>query len=116
MDLLRQPAAGLLALLFGFRFLREHKEPSAGRFDLPGFVLSAGGLALLVYALSEGPRAGWTSVVVLGSAIVGVVASSDSWWSSSGSTSRCSTCGCSRDRMFRGTNLVSLFSTASFIG
>ena len=33
------------AVAFGLRFLREHREPAAGRFDLPGFVLSGAGLA-----------------------------------------------------------------------
>ena len=49
---------GLAALVFGLRFLREHTEPGAGRFDIPGFVLSAFGLAAIIYALNEGPRVG----------------------------------------------------------
>ena len=32
-----------------------------GRFDLPGFVLSGGGLALVLFALSQGPEKGWRS-------------------------------------------------------
>ena len=36
----------LLVFIFGTMVLREHREPSAGRFDLPGFVLSGAGLAL----------------------------------------------------------------------
>ena len=31
---------GLVAFVFGWKYLREHKEPTAGRFDLPGFLLS----------------------------------------------------------------------------
>jgi EmrB/QacA subfamily drug resistance transporter len=44
---------GVAALVISALYLREHKEPSSGRFDPLGFVLSAAGLAMLVYALSE---------------------------------------------------------------
>ena len=50
---------GIVAFAFGFFFLREHREPTAGPFDAAGFVLSGGGLALVLYALSEGPFKGW---------------------------------------------------------
>ena len=55
----------LVALWFGHRHLREHREPSARGFDIPGFVLSGASLALIVYALSEGPRAWVLRVGVL---------------------------------------------------
>src|SRR5213083_2743407 len=51
---------GILACLFGLIFLYEHKEETPGRFDLAGFLLAGIGLALLMYALSEGPSAGWS--------------------------------------------------------
>ena len=50
---------GIVGIVIGLKYLREHREPTAGRFDVPGFVLSASALALIVYALSEGPTAGW---------------------------------------------------------
>ena len=62
---------GILACLFGLIFLYEHKEAAPGRFDLVGFLLAGIGLALLMYALSEGPTSGWTSINIFGSAIVG---------------------------------------------
>ena len=49
---------GIVACLFGLIFLYEHKEESPGRFDLGGFLLAGSGLALLMYALSEGPSLG----------------------------------------------------------
>ena len=50
---------GLLGFTIAFLFLREEREGIAGKFDLPGFVLSGAGLALVLYALSHGPeRAG----------------------------------------------------------
>ena len=63
---------GLAALLFTLVFIREHTEPSAGRFDLWGFVCSGGGLALVLYALSLGPTKGWTSAPVLVSGVTGI--------------------------------------------
>jgi len=64
---------GLAAIIFGVLFLHEHKEPDAGRFDLGGFVLAGGGLASLMYALSEGPSRGWSSPLILGCGLAGVV-------------------------------------------
>jgi EmrB/QacA subfamily drug resistance transporter len=63
---------GMMALLFGFRFLIEHKEPAAGRLDLPGFLLSAPGFAMLMYALIQGSSKGWGSPIILGAGICGV--------------------------------------------
>ena len=64
----------ICALVFvaGLVILREHREPSAGRFDLPGFVLSGGGLALSLFALSEGPRSGWMSPSTLIAGSIGL--------------------------------------------
>lgn len=63
---------GVVALVFGFLFLKEHKEPDAGRFDVGGFLLAGAGLPALMYALSEGPTRGWTSPLILGVGIGGV--------------------------------------------
>ena len=63
---------GVIGLVFGAVFLREHREGSTKRFDAPGFVLSGAGLALVLLALSEGPRLGWRSTTVVASAIFGV--------------------------------------------
>ncbi len=43
---------GIPALLFGMKYLKEHVEPEAGHLDVPGFLLSAPGLAMGMYALS----------------------------------------------------------------
>jgi predicted MFS family arabinose efflux permease len=58
--------------VFASLFLREHTEPSAGRFDVWGFLCAGGGLALFLYAVSEGPAYGWTSAPVLASGIAGI--------------------------------------------
>jgi EmrB/QacA subfamily drug resistance transporter len=64
---------GLLGFAIGFLFLREEREGIAGKFDLPGFVLSGAGLALVLYALSHGPGKGWRSPQVLATGVVGIV-------------------------------------------
>jgi EmrB/QacA subfamily drug resistance transporter len=63
---------GIVAFLFGLRVLREHREPSAGSFDAAGFVLGGAGLALTLFAISEGPRSGWTSSTVLTCGSIGL--------------------------------------------
>ena len=62
-----------VVLLAGSKVLREYREPSAGRFDVPGFVLSGAGLALSLYALSEGPRVGWLATGTLLPGVIGLV-------------------------------------------
>jgi EmrB/QacA subfamily drug resistance transporter len=107
---------GIAAFTYGALKLREHREPTAGGFDVYGFALSGGGLALVLFALSEGPRRGWTSSWVIGSVVVGV------------------TCfvlltivelriphpmldlRLLGDRLFRAANIASFFSIGSFIG
>lgn len=63
---------GLATLAFVLLFLREHKEPSAGRFDVWGFLCSGGGFALVLYSLSQAPVHGWTSTTVLISGLLGI--------------------------------------------
>ena len=50
---------GVAAIVISFLYLREHREPDPGRFDPLGFVLSATGLASLLYALSEAGSRGF---------------------------------------------------------
>jgi EmrB/QacA subfamily drug resistance transporter len=64
---------GALVLLFSLLFLVEHKEPAAGRLDLPGVLLSAPGFAMLMYALIHGPSQGWGSFLILGTGFCGAV-------------------------------------------
>jgi EmrB/QacA subfamily drug resistance transporter len=64
---------GIAGFIFALIFLKEHTEPSAGRFDALGFALSGAGLALILFALSRGPTDGWTSPIVLASGFIGIV-------------------------------------------
>lgn len=64
---------GMMALLIGFISLREHKEEVGKSFDLLGFLLSAPGFSMLVYALSQGSALGWSSPFVLGVGLGGLM-------------------------------------------
>ncbi|HZU75376.1 MAG TPA: DHA2 family efflux MFS transporter permease subunit [Dehalococcoidia bacterium] len=57
---------GLTALALCAFFLREHREETSGRLDLPGLLLSASGLASLVYALAQAGTRGFGDRQVLG--------------------------------------------------
>jgi EmrB/QacA subfamily drug resistance transporter len=107
---------GLTALAFGVRFLREHTEPGAGHFDVPGFVLSGFGLAATIYALSEGPRVGWDSPAVLVLGIGGILSFVLLVWVETHKPAPMLALRLLKDRLFATTNLVMAFSMASFIG
>src|SRR5262249_31681910 len=64
---------GVFGFLFSLLYLREHREPSAGRFDRWGFLFAGGGVALVRYALSRGPDDGWGSANVVSTGLGGAL-------------------------------------------
>jgi EmrB/QacA subfamily drug resistance transporter len=64
---------GVLALLIAGAFLREERQPHAGRLDVPGFLLSASGLALMLYAFAEAGRRGLGDQRVIVFAVIGAI-------------------------------------------
>src|SRR6266568_7582143 len=107
---------GIVACLFGLIFLYEHKEATPGCFDLLGFLLAGIGLALLMYALSEGPTSGWTSINIFGSAIVGTLLLGLFVIIELRVSEPMIDLRLLHNRLFRTTNLVSLFAYAGFLG
>ena len=107
---------GVAALIFGALFLREHREPGAGRFDVPGFVLSGAGLALLMYALSEGPGKGWGSGLIVGTLTAGVLLLAAMVVVELKVDEPILKLRLLRDRLFVSTNVVSLVNSAAFLG
>ncbi len=107
---------GVVGFVLGALYLREHREETAGRFDLPGFLLSGAGLALVLYALSEGPEKGWRSSSVLFSGIVGVLLFALLIVVETRVESPMLTLRLYRDRMFRNANIVLTLTYGSFIG
>ncbi len=63
---------GIVAIILGLVLLRERKAEGRIRFDLPGFLLAASGLAAVLYALSNASVSGWGSPLVLTTLIVGL--------------------------------------------
>ena len=59
---------GIAGLAVAGVFLREERQSAAGHLDVPGFILSAGGLASVVYALSEAGSHGFDAgrVIIFG--------------------------------------------------
>ena len=107
---------GIAAMVFGICFLREHREPTAGPFDIPGFVLSGFGLASIAYALNEGPRIGWTSPLVLTFGIGGLIAFALLVYVETHQPYPMLALRLLELRLFRATNLVMAFAMASFLG
>jgi EmrB/QacA subfamily drug resistance transporter len=107
---------GALAFTIGFLFLREEREGIAGRFDLPGFVLSGGGLALALFALSQGPEKGWRSAEVALSGAVGVLMFVLLVIVETRVPEPLLALRLFRERMFRNANILLTFTYGSFIG
>src|SRR5438105_3579492 len=107
---------GIVTLLFGLLFLQEHREPAAGRFDLAGFLLAGIGLALVTYESSEGPSAGWTSTSIVSSALVGLVVLVGFVVVELRTREPMVDLRLFGNRLFRSSNLVSMFSSAGFLG
>ncbi|MDL4840522.1 DHA2 family efflux MFS transporter permease subunit [Aquibacillus rhizosphaerae] len=63
---------GLIAFILIGLYVREYKEPSIGRFDVKGFVLSLPGIGLLIYALIQAPVVGWSQPQVYVMALIGL--------------------------------------------
>lgn len=107
---------GLVALLFGWLFLREHREPSAGRFDLPGFLLGGAGLAALMFALSEGPARGWADPAIAVTGVAGVALMAAFVRAELRTPEPMVDFGLFRNRLFRTTLLTSFFASSAFMG
>ncbi|SDP61908.1 drug resistance transporter, EmrB/QacA subfamily [Actinopolyspora xinjiangensis] len=64
---------GALALLCSILFLVEERGQRPGRFDLPGFVLAGGGLAVLLLGLDRAAQDGWSALPVWGCLLLAAV-------------------------------------------
>ena len=107
---------GAAAVAFGLLFLHEHREPDPGRFDAPGFVLSAVGFASLMYAVSEGPAKGWGSTPIVVTGVTGLVLIPALVWWELRTAEPLLDLRLLRDRLFRTTSMVIVFAMASFLG
>jgi EmrB/QacA subfamily drug resistance transporter len=107
---------GLGGFLFGALLLEEHKEERAGAFDMWGFVLSGAGLALVLYALSEAPSAGWGSAEVLVTGLGGLACFALLVVVELRLTEPMLQLRLYTDRLFRSTNIAMFAASGSLIG
>jgi EmrB/QacA subfamily drug resistance transporter len=108
---------GIVAFAFGWKNLRDHKEDNVGRFDVPGFLLSAAALALVVFALSDGPSSGWASKPVLITGVLGIACAVAMVYAELHVERPMLDLRLLLDnRLFRQCNIVGLISMASFLG
>ncbi|TYR81431.1 DHA2 family efflux MFS transporter permease subunit [Priestia megaterium] len=107
---------GILACLFGLIFLIEHKEREAGRLDLLGFLLSAPGFSMLMYALNQGPSKGWDSPIILVTGICGLILVCFLVLVELQVNKPMLDLRLLSDRLFRMTGIISLFSAAGLLG
>jgi MFS transporter, DHA2 family, multidrug resistance protein len=63
----------IIAMVLGALFLPESRDPKVGSMDYRGLVLSAAGVGLVIWAIIEAPKLGWTSAAFLAALIGGLV-------------------------------------------
>ncbi|MCF2526303.1 MDR family MFS transporter [Yinghuangia soli] len=107
---------GVFALAFGAMFLREQKQPDVGPFDVPGFLLAGGGLAAVLYALTEGAQEGWTSPLILGTGIGGLLLLGLLVVAETRAEHPMLDLSLMRNRLFLTCSMVTVTSTAGFLG
>lgn len=56
----------VVAVIAGFFLVPNSRDPNPKSLDIPGAILSTGGLAVLIYGLIEGGNIGWTEPSVIG--------------------------------------------------
>jgi len=107
---------GIATFLIGLFGLKEHKEPHAGKFDLPGFILSGAGLAAVLFALSKGPQDGWGSPIVLVPLVGGLLAFALLVYVETHVEEPMLALRLFKERMFRNANIVTGLAFGSFAG
>jgi EmrB/QacA subfamily drug resistance transporter len=107
---------GVIALVFSALYLQEHREPDAGRLDIPGFVFGATGLASLGYALSQAGDRGFGNLVVGGFGFGGLALMAIFVASELRAPRPMIDIRLFRYRLFTSGNLVMFFSGAAFGG
>jgi EmrB/QacA subfamily drug resistance transporter len=107
---------GVVCFVIGFFGLKEHREPTAGRFDLPGFVLSGSALATILFGLSRGPNEGWGSPDVVIPLVYGVAAGVLLVYVETHVEEPMLALRLLKERMFRNANVVTALGFGSFAG
>jgi len=107
---------GIAAFLIGLFGLKEHREPAAGRFDFPGFILSGLCLASILFGLSRGPADGWGSPQAVIPLVVGAIALAVLVYVETHVEEPMLALRLFRERMFRNASIVTGLAYGSFAG
>ncbi len=106
---------GALAFILGVLWLKPDDAGEPGPLDVPGLVLSSGGLALGVYALSSGPDVGWLSSRVLVPAVVSLIALTALVFVERRAAAPALALRLLSERLFRTCNLLGVFLYMGFV-
>ncbi|MFC1400208.1 MULTISPECIES: DHA2 family efflux MFS transporter permease subunit [Streptacidiphilus] len=110
---------GLAAVLFGLFFLDPHRPEQHGRgrrFDLPGLLLSAGGLAAMTYGICAGSDHGWTSPGIVLTLAAGAVLLTATVLVELRTADPILRLRLFHDRLFRDCSLISLVGLVPILG
>ncbi len=107
---------GALAFLFGLWRLKESRHEQPGQFDPAGFVLSGVAIASFLYALNQAESLGFLAPRVVIFGLVGIVGAVSLVAVELTLSEPMLALRLFRERLFRVTNLVSIFSAGSFFG
>ena len=107
---------GLIALIFGLILLQDLPALHPGDFDWLGFILAGVGFSGFMYALSEGATLGWASAPILVGLLAGVAMSVAFVWVELNKPDPMIQPRLMTDRLFRVSNIVTLLSSAGFMG
>ncbi|MFC2058355.1 MFS transporter [Chloroflexota bacterium] len=105
-----------VAMIGGFLLIRESKGEGAPRPDLPGMLLSAGGLFALVYGIIEAGIKGWTADTVLIYLGIGVALLVVFSWMEKRSKHPMLPLEFFRNMSFTGASVAMIFLAFSFMG
>ena len=107
---------GIAAIIFGALFLERIGAGDAGRFDLPGFLLGGAGLGSLMYAVSKGPFASWSSPEIVITGLAGMALLVIFVVVELHTEQPMVDLRLLSGRLFRSTNLVMFLAAAAFLG
>ena len=107
---------GIAAWVFGMVFLDRHSSDQAGPLDVVGFLLSAAGLGLVMYGISEGPFKGWGQPLILSTIIAGAALLVAMVVVELRATRPLIDIRLFRNGLFRNANIVIFVATIAFLG
>ncbi|QMU76187.1 multidrug efflux MFS transporter [Streptacidiphilus sp. PB12-B1b] len=107
---------GAAATLFGLLFLTPHRDHEPDRLDVPGLVLSAAGLASLMYGVCEGAQQGWSAPAVDAALAGGVALLAAATAVQLRTREPVLRLRLFADRLFRDTNLICLVGLVAIMG